>query len=222
MIDFSFEDLGIDGLEFESDKAERPAWYEHVNCSKEVRSIVDEARSQFKAKLKSVREIEDKTNVKKKDYQLVIGNITEAAGLSRTYLKNRHQNQYQQKAFEFIEDLNTRLYQVFNTKNLKTKIQSQKDKAQEYTKLAQAFSELSQIKMREFAEHCFNEGMKETFSGDASRLAVLNHKIEELQFEIARKDMQIADLSKSLRIAEEKLSAAPSSNVVKLEDKDNG
>ena len=63
--------------------------------------------AQFKAKLKSVKEIEDKSNVKKKDYQLVVGNITEAAGLSRTYLKNRHQNKYQQYAFEFIEDLNT-------------------------------------------------------------------------------------------------------------------
>ena len=45
---------------------------------------------------------------------------------------------------------------------------------------------------------------------------------EELKFEVARQSMQIADLSKSLRIAEEKLSAAPSSNVVKLGDKDNG
>ena len=222
MIDFSFEDLEIDGLEFESDKADKPNWYEHVNCSKEVRSIVDEARHQFKAKLKSVKEIEDKSNVKKKDYQLVIGNITEAAGLSRTYLKNRHQNKYQQYAFEFIEDLNTRLYQVFNTKDLKTKIQSQKDKAKEYTKLAQAFSELSQIKMREFAEHCFTKGMNEAFKGESSYVKQLMQEKEELLFEVARKDMQIADLSKSLRIAEEKLSAAPSSNVVKLGGKDDG
>ena len=222
MIDFSFEDLEIDGLEFESDKAEKPNWYEHVKCSKEVRSIVDEARSQFKAKLKSVKEIEDKSNVKKKDYQLVVGNITEAAGLSRTYLKNRHQNKYQQYAFEFIEDLNTRLYQVFNTKDLKTKIQSQKDKAQEYTKLAKAFSELSQIKMREFAKTCFEEGMKEAFNGDASRLAVFMQENEELKFEVARQSMQIAELSQSLRIAEEKLSAAPSSNVVTLGGKDDG
>ena len=216
MMDFSFEDLGIEGLDFESETAERPNWYEHVGCSQQVKSIVDEARSQFKAKLKSVREIEDKTNVKKKDYQLVVGNITEAVGLNRTYLKNRHQNEYQQLVFEFINQLNERLRVVFETKDLKTKVQSQKDKAMGYERLAKAFSDLSQFKAAEFATACFDQHINERLTGEESKYKALVEQNEELQLDNARLQMQIAELARSLRIAEEKVAQLPNSNVVEL------
>ena len=85
MIDFSFEDLEIDGLEFESIKLNDLIGMNMSIVQKRC-SIVDEALS-VQSKAEICQREEDKSNVKKKDYQLVIGNITEAAGLSRTYLK---------------------------------------------------------------------------------------------------------------------------------------
>ncbi|MGB1179571.1 MAG: hypothetical protein ACPG4J_09950 [Lentibacter algarum] len=203
MSDDFLASLGIEGVDLtvESEKVVDPTWLEHKDCMPEVVKIVREAKRQFKTKLSYIQDLKDRSKVGKKDYQLVVGNLTESVGLHRTYLKNRHQNKYQQLCFEFITELNERLATVFHAKGLKTKTASRHEQLNQFARLKQEYKNLVEKKFQDYAITFINQKGAERLKLENSVVRQLQEQNDQLTLKVLKLKQENQNLIKSLRFA---------------------